>query len=265
MRIEALKLKNTKNMRDMGGIPAADGRKIKSGKLIRSGRICRLPESAKTALENMRIDTVIDMRTPKETEEHPPTLLDGAVYHNFPLTTTATSEILTGKSMAKIQYVQSKRIKNEFGTAENYMNEMYKIIVFDTASQEKLKKIFRLFIEEENCILFHCNSGTDRTGIVAMLLESALGVDKETIVEDYMASRRIQFRRRTLQRILLVPAPVRLCFKKLLFAMMLPRPQYIIRLMEEIERRYGSVAGYVETVLEVTAEEMEILKNKYLE
>lgn len=252
-------------MRDMGGIPSADGRKIKAGRLLRSGRLYNLPEKTKAALKKMHIDTVIDMRTPKEIEEHPPTVLDGAAYYYFPLTTTATSEIIYGKSMAKIQLAQSKRIKKEFGNAQNYMHEMYKILVFDPVSQEKLKKIFRFFIEEENCLLFHCNSGTDRTGIVAMLLESVLGVDKKTIVEDYMASRRIQLRRRTFQKIILALLPVRLCFKKLLFAMMLPKPQYILQLMEDIEERYGTVTDYVKNILGVTDQETELLKNKYLE
>lgn len=265
MHIEALHLKKIKNMRDMGGIPAENGKKIKHGKIIRSGRLSNLPYSTVNALKNLNIDNVIDMRTPTEIEEHTPTLIDGAEYHYFPLVTTATHEIINGKSMASIQYEQSKRIKKDFGNAENYMHEMYRILVFDLDSQEKLKKIFRLFIEEKNCILFHCNSGTDRTGIVAMLLESVLGVEKEIIIEDYMASRSIQFRRRTLQRILLVLGPVRICFKKLLFAMMLPKPQYIIDLMKDIELRYGTIKNYVQQVLDVSDEDIAILKENYLE
>ena len=37
-------------------------------------------------------------------------------------------------------------------------------------------------------ILFHCASGKDRTGVAAMLVLYLLGVDPETIMEDYMLS-----------------------------------------------------------------------------
>jgi len=34
--------------------------------------------------------------------------------------------------------------------------------------------------------LFFCSSGKDRTGVAAILILSALGVDKETSIQDYM-------------------------------------------------------------------------------
>ena len=35
-------------------------------------------------------------------------------------------------------------------------------------------------------ILFHCSAGKDRTGIAAILILLALGVDEETAMYDYM-------------------------------------------------------------------------------
>ena len=35
-------------------------------------------------------------------------------------------------------------------------------------------------------ILFHCSAGKDRTGIAAILILLALGVDEETAIYDYM-------------------------------------------------------------------------------
>jgi hypothetical protein len=37
-------------------------------------------------------------------------------------------------------------------------------------------------------VLFHCSAGKDRTGVATALLLSALGVDRETIIQDYLAS-----------------------------------------------------------------------------
>ncbi len=40
--------------------------------------------------------------------------------------------------------------------------------------------------EPERAVLWHCTGGKDRTGLAAMLILSALGVDEETVVKDYL-------------------------------------------------------------------------------
>lgn len=252
-------------MRDLGGLPAADGRKIKRGKLIRSGRLYKLPYKTVKALADMKADTVIDMRLDKEIETRRPTLLENAEYYYLPLVCTATPGITTGNSMAGTMRKESKRIKEEFGTADNYMISMYKFILFEAESQQKLKAIFDLLLKEENCIIWHCNSGKDRAGLVSMLIEGVLGVSRDDIVDDYMATRKIQLRHRRLQRLGLALIPGFKEFKKLLRALMATKPEYINEAIDEIERRYKSITGYVNQALGVTYEEIEILKNKYLE
>ncbi len=184
MRIERLYLKKLNNTRDLGGFPAAEGKVIKKGKLIRSGKLYKLPKSTLNALTKLGVTTVIDLRTAKETEEYPPAVIIGSKYIHIPLVCTATTGITHQKSMAATMMKESKRIKSEFGTADNYMKSMYEIILFSEQSKESLKEIFRLILEEDGCILWHCNGGKDRTGIVAMLLETLLGVNEELIIKD---------------------------------------------------------------------------------
>lgn len=242
-----------------------DGKRVKSGKIIRSGRLSKLPPETVAALESLNIDNVVDLRSKREMAENPPTLLKGAVYHYLYLIPTAYPELTNSKHMSTEMYAQSKRVKKDFGTYENYMHAMYRYIVSDGESRKKLKTVFDLFLAEENCILFHCNSGTDRTGIITMLLLSVLGVEKEEILKDYMLSHKLQRRRRYTQKFGLIVSPISLRFKRLLYAQMLPKPQYILTLMEEIERDFGSVKNYVVRALGVTEEQIELLKNKYLE
>lgn len=265
MSIEKIKLKKTKNMRDMGGFFAEAGKKIKHGMLIRCGRLSKLPPKTVTALSDMNIGTVIDLRTQREIDAHPPTILEGASYYYLHLPGVAHPELSKSRHMAREVYAQSKRVKRDFGTPENYMVEMYKHIVFDPECQLKLKTVFDILLNEDKCVLFHCNAGTDRTGIIAMLIESVLGADKQTILDDYMASRIIQRRRRYWQRVglFIVPAPIH--FKRLLFWQMLPKPQYMLRLIGEIEKRFGSVIEYVKQALGVTEDRIRLLKAKYLE
>ena len=260
-----MKLKKLDNTRDLGGFPTESGKKIKKGKLIRSGRLHKLPECTIRALENMHITTIVDMRIDRERLEYPGTQIDGAKHVHLPLVCTATTGITHTKSMASTMLNESKRIKTEFGTADNYMNSVYEIILFDGESQKKLREFFDLVIADENCIIWHCNAGKDRTGICAMLLEYLLGVDEKLIVEDYVISGKFQSKKRFWQKAGLVIAPIPHRFKQILYALMNAKPQYIQGAIDEIKRRYGTVVDYCKQALNITDEEIELLKNKYLE
>lgn len=261
---ELMELKETKNIRDLGGIPTSDGKRLKRGRIIRSGRLSKLPPETVDALKKLNIDNIVDLRSKREIAEHPPTILPGASYHYVSLIPTAYPELTTAKHMSTEMYKQCKHAKKRFGSYEGYMCSMYNYIVTDEESRKKLKSVFDLFCAEENCILYHCNSGTDRTGIITMLLLSVLGVSEDEIMKDYMLSHRYQRRRRYWQRFALIIAPIDIRFKRILFAQMLPKPLYMRQLMENIKNEYGSIDAYVAS-LGVTADEIRVLKDKYLE
>ena len=117
MKIQRLKLKKLNNTRDLGGIPAEGGRAVKAGKLFRSGRLSRLPKRTKAALEGLGIRTVVDLRTDTERCEHPDTLLEGAEYIALPLLCAPTGGITAERSSRLFVKAESRRIKEQFGTA----------------------------------------------------------------------------------------------------------------------------------------------------
>ncbi len=265
MHIKRLKLKKLFNTRDLGGMPTADGRTIKYGKLIRSGKLNKLPPETVEALQKMNVKTVVDLRIFTEIEEYPDTEIPGAQYVHLPVLCTATPGITREKSMTKTMAVESRRIKKEFGSADNYMIEMYKTILFSDEPIQLLKKVIRLIIDNRDCILWHCSGGKDRAGLVAMLVESLLGVEENVIIEDYAASHNFQKRKFFWNRFGLVVAPLYLRFKKILFGMMASKRKYMIETLKEVKKRYGSVIGYCKSVLDVTDEDVDLLKSKYLE
>ncbi len=265
MYIQRLKLNKLNNTRDLGGFPAADGRCIKHGKLIRSGKLYKLPDSTRLQLENMGVTTVVDMRIERERLDYPDSHIDGARHVVLPLVIAEAAGITYTKSLAKVWREESKRIKSEFGTADAYMRDVYERILFDSQSQKTLKAFFELVKADENCILWHCSAGKDRTGIAAMLLEGLLGVDEELIIEDYVISNVFQRNKRTLQKAALLVLPVARDFKRILYALMIAKPEYIKHALEKIKERYGSIVGYCKEALGITDEDIEFLKDKYLE
>jgi protein-tyrosine phosphatase len=265
MVIRRLQLKKLFNTRDLGGIPTADGKKIKHGKLIRSGKLYKLPDSTLQALAKMNIKTVIDLRISAEYEDAPDSIIEGATYIHLPLLCTATTGITMEKSMRKTMAVESRRIRSEFGSADNYMIEMYKSVLFSEDSIQPLKQIMHLIIDNNDCILWHCSGGKDRAGIVTMLLLDLLGVDEKIIIADYCASRYFQRRKFFWNRFGLIIAPLYHRFKAILFGMMAAKPKYITATLAEIKARYGSVENYSRQVLDITDADILTLKSKYLE
>lgn len=264
VKIRRLPLKKLFNTRDLGGLPTEDGKTIAHGKLIRSGKLYKLPEKTVDELKKLGVTTVIDLRIFTEKEEHPDTLWEGVKYVHLPVLCTATPGITREKSMRKTFVLESKRIKEEFGTADNYMIEMYCSILLSEEPQKMLAQAMRLIIENEGCILWHCSGGKDRAGILAMLVENLLGVSEEVIFTDFKASLKFQRARFFWNRAGLVIAPCSIRFKRILYIMMEGKPQYMLEAINRIKQKYGSIREYCRQVLGVTDDDVALMKQKYL-
>ncbi|KAJ2674548.1 hypothetical protein IWW42_001719 [Coemansia sp. RSA 1085] len=106
--------------------------------------------------------------------------------------------------------------------------------------KEEFAAVMRIFADP--CaypILFHCQHGKDRTGIIAMLLLGILGVDDRIIAEDYSLSEKclVPVRRRMeLIDMGAVGLPPSFCDS--------PAP-VMLNLLRHIRTNYGSVHGYL--------------------
>ena len=263
MKIQRLKLKKLNNTRDLGGMPAADGRTIAPRKLFRSGRLSRLPKNTKRSLEELGIRTVVDLRTDTERLEHPDSLLEGAEYVALPLLCAPTGGITAERSSRLFIKAESRRIKEQFGTADNYMIHTYRGIIFDKKPQESLRRFLRLAVERDG-LLWHCTGGKDRAGICSMLLEALLGVGEEDILADYLASRRFCRRKFVLNRIAVYIAPLTLKFKKVLLGLMRIKREYLEGVISGMKERYGSIIAYCRQELGITDADISALREKYL-
>ncbi len=259
-----MNLKGLPNTRDLGGLPTTDGGTIVKGRLIRSGKLYKLPEETVKALRDYGVTTILDLRIFTECDETPDTLWNEADYYHLPILCTATPGITREKSMRKTMSIESKRIKSEFGNADNYMVEMYRSILFSEEPKRHLKDILRLIIDSEGCILWHCSAGKDRAGIVAMLVESLLGVDEKIIVQDYTMSKQFLRRKFFWNKFGLHIVPIKRRFRKILMAMMEAKPEYLLVPIADIKEKYGSVKEYCKAELGVTDADVDKLREKYV-
>lgn len=265
MLIERLKLKKLKNTRDLGGLQTADGRTVRYGKLIRSGKLSDLPDKTVAALENMGVTTILDLRIPAERNDHPNTAIAGTDYIWEPVICTPVPVVTSEPNMRRTMKAESYRLKKEFDGIDDYMKNMYKSIVFEDEGAKRVMRTFlRLIAENDGCLLWHCASGKDRTGVFSMIIEALLGVDERTILDDYMASRKFWRVKFGLNKFLLWLLPTSLRFKKILWAFMRTKREYLECVIDEMNARYGSVIGYCKAELGVTDEFIAKLRDKYL-
>ena len=178
-------LKGTTNTRDIGGYHTSDLSILRGGQIIRSDKLSKLTAKDFQKLEAIGLKTVIDLRTNKEHDESP-TVWKGdnpPQFFHFPV----------GDSKNEWFTAQRKMMKRNRFTEEQsleHMVEGYRMIAEEgTSSYQKLMEVV---LDESNWpVLIHCNAGKDRSGVGVALILEALGVDRETIMEEYLLTNEI--------------------------------------------------------------------------
>lgn len=181
------RFENLKNTRDLGGILTADGRRIKSGMLIRSGELCQASEKDIEYLQGV-VGLIIDFRTGTEVREKPDPQIPGVGYIHHPIIREMKAGI-TQEDQAKKATMEEifRRFANDYDGATQYMKNIYNGMLTDDYQVSQYAKFVSLAVGNENgATLWHCMAGKDRAGFATAVLLQALGVPRETIIADYL-------------------------------------------------------------------------------
>ncbi|MDE2333488.1 MAG: tyrosine-protein phosphatase [Rhodospirillales bacterium] len=172
-------LEGASNVRDLGGWPTRDGRRVRFGQVFRAARLARITEADTRALQGLGLRTVVDLRGADERAKVP------NVEHGFN-EVTLSIEPSIGPRLREMA-------ESGEGTAEEMramMARAYAAYAIEWAAQ--YRALFTLLLSEQRVpLLFHCTAGKDRTGFGAALILAALGVREEAIREDYLATTRL--------------------------------------------------------------------------
>lgn len=171
-----IKLEGEDNMRDMGGFMTTDGRRVSKGKLFRSGQLDELTDSDVQMLTDLGIEHVVDLRSDAELEEHPSRLPEGVTTHHLSLSWNTGPQ----EQRKSLDDVMRGEISGRDLLSPAYME----------ISEGKIQSWTEFFnvLETGDTTLWHCAGGRDRAGMTAALTLLALGVDKQTALEDHVAS-----------------------------------------------------------------------------
>jgi protein-tyrosine phosphatase len=130
------------------------------------------------------------------------------------------------------------------------------------------RRFFRILLEleEGSAILWHCTDGKDRTGIAAMLILTALGADRQTILEDYLLTNEYNARQLAMVQAAFAKRELTEHQRRMLaFTTGGVEEVFLHNAIACLEERYGSVEAYMEQELGVGAAEREKLRRMFLE
>ncbi|NGN62715.1 tyrosine-protein phosphatase [Streptomyces sp. A7024] len=240
-----IKLEGTVNFRDAGGYRTRDGHWVKMGEIYRSDSLEKLTEADLAKLERLGIRAVYDLRMKSERAQAPDKIPAGAEH--------IVADVLAGSDT----FTAMPKTAAE---AEQMMIDGEKFMVSGDTARTAYASVFSgIRDEDDRAVLFHCTAGKDRTGWSAAALLIALGVPRDTVMKDYLASN--DYRRAANEAALAqLPPEQAKIYKPLLDV----RPEYLNAGFTEVQDTYGSFSRYANKALGLDTRELRDLRKDLL-
>lgn len=257
-------LEGTANFRDVGGYLGSDGRRVKYGKIYRSDALNFLTEEDVKKVEALGIKSIIDYRAEQERVGREDVPIPGA--KTFYLDPKADVAALASSEMSdKFRIVpQYDNLSADF--AKTLMTQQNIQFVHNEASIDAFKQMFEVILDENNIAsIQHCRGGKDRTGYGIALILFALGVDEKDIIEDYLLTNVYKKEKNESSLAELLektgdPDKVQ-AFRYMKEA----NESFLRAALNEIYEHYGTPMNYLQSVIELSDQDIEKLKNLYLD
>ncbi|MEM9652027.1 MAG: tyrosine-protein phosphatase [Actinomycetota bacterium] len=178
------------NFREMGGLPAAGGGAVKSGRLYRSGHWSGASDDDVTRLAEYNLATVVDFRTEidRQGDGGPNRVPDGPAYLQLEMVDTSG---LGHRIRSTLMSGDQAKVDAEFGNgrAKALAAEGVVAMALEAEKQEVFGRFLQVVADEDRRpVLWHCSAGKDRAGWAATLVGLALGVPDDALIEHYIAS-----------------------------------------------------------------------------
>ncbi len=233
-----LGLESVSNARDLGGLAGAGGRRIRHGRLYRSGNPALACGADIERLQGLALDMVVDFRSPgeKSAEEAP----FGQRFNWIAM------PVLEGTMAMDVLMPRLRESTPE--DVDAFMLGVYRDFPV------RYRNVFGDFMRNAQAgktLLYHCTAGKDRTGFASLLLLSALGVGQDDILANYLESNRrnARFNTQALERV--AQLGIR---PEVMMPLLEVRASYLEASVQAIEAAYGNMEHYLSDGLGVDVE-----------
>ena len=242
MQTEALPaviaLEHASNLRDLGGWPTQDGRRVRTGLVFRAPALVNLSPADEATIARLGLRTICDFRGVRERAQ---ALVEvpGARSLSLPI------EPSVGAGLRDILRTGEASGALSPGELLALLRDAYCAYALQCHAQ--YRALFAAILAPDGLpLLMHCSAGKDRTGFGSALLLTALGVAWENVLQDYLATND-QWRRETANTLFNLPPEL----KDVLLAAHAPM---LAGAFEAIDREYGSTDEYFTKALGLTSE-----------
>jgi protein-tyrosine phosphatase len=203
---------------------------VKWRTLFRADAVHRLPDSELDQLAEIGLRTVVDLRTGSEVDEghlHDP--------HRG----------ITHVHLDVLGQVWKPSDLDDDADARVVLSELY-VHMLDIGAPA-LSEAFRTLAQSENLpAVFHCAAGKDRTGVLAAMVLSTIGVADHVIVADYAISGTNMAE--LIERLKRDRPEALTAMNDQPSAYLAAPPEAMDRLLAHVNSEYGSMTGYVKSI-----------------
>ena len=220
---------------------------MKPGLLFRSDLLYHLNPKEKALLRDNNIKVVIDLRNKDEVEHLKDTNIKAIKFINNPMLPESK-----GGEDSPLKTVTIKHM-----TLPDMDNAYRELVRRDR--QSAWSNIFNILLADNGgAILYHCSAGKDRTGVVTAVILTALGIDKETIYQDYLLTNEkpLYYKKMALQ---MDPES-----REIFLDYFQAKKEYLDASFDEINKIYGSFDKFLLECCLIDNNKLAILKDKYL-
>ena len=254
--MENIKLKGSKNIRDLGGIKSENGT-VKNGAFLRGSHLQQLTDKdIKILIDKYNVTAILDLRSSREVMERPDVSIPDTIYRHYPIFGGAVKGITHERATEKA----------ESSSKQSSMAALYEEMVSEKYS-DNLKRIFTFILNRkaaDGALLFHCSEGKDRTGIVAMILLWLLNVPKDEIMQDYLYTNTINEKKAKKSFFLINLFQGDKEHAENVRDAYLAKEEYLTAAIDKIENDWGNAENFVHKALGIDNQVIENFRIEFL-
>ena len=246
------------NLRELGGLPTGDGRRVRHGLFFRGSSLVDLDAQELARVDSLHLSYILDMRSAGETEGKPDYVPADCAYDRIGGMYFPTGEEVDFSPGAIERF---ERMYPGAMTDGRFMERLYVEMAFGNPAMHALVDHIAA---GETPVYFHCTAGKDRTGVAALMVCLLLGVTREAIFDDFTLTN--AYRKSIIDGVedrLPAGSPPELIERwKMANGV---QQENLSAVISAIEERHGTTDAYLEQEFGLDGATVSALRDRYLE
>jgi protein-tyrosine phosphatase len=244
----SIPMQQLSNFRDFGGYYNENNLQTQWGKLYRSSSLDYATTADMKFLNALRIKTVIDFRSENERFKYP-----------YRYTTSQTFNLPLRENPRLTFFFYGKILSKQMKKNDVIIAQQDNLSFVMEHNADYFEQMFDILADKANYpIVFSCSFGKDKTGVAVALILSALGIDREQIISDFLLSNQL------IDYDFFLPNPEVYFFdvdvQESMTAMFSAHQEVITYILDRVIKQHGSMDNFLENELKLNPQKRAKLK-----